>query len=220
MLTRSYNRTMRHGLPSGPDGEERAIDSNFPNGIGMKERAPKPLGGPVVGAGAAPAATSVLQRAPSRGVTPPALSRPTTPNAGGTITRGGVTSAYAPSPASDPRVNSGGTMTRNGVTTVVPPSVSKLTTPASPVAGAPTTSGVTQTESHNPLSGDGNSEAGETTDSLDPAQSLGLSQRGSGTPQGQDALPGISGGSGLYARRFGSQETADVYSKYVKKLFG
>lgn len=76
-----------------------------------------------------------------------------------------------------------------------------------PAAGAPspTTSGAQQTESANPLSGDGNSQpAGKTQDlprspgllkpapqaSINPGKALGYSLRGTGTPAGDDLNPG------------------------------
>ncbi len=189
---------------------------------------------------AAPATPSVpLARTPP--TRPGAIG---TPSKGGTITRNGVSTAYAPTPAPD-RSNKGGTMTRNlapgvNAVTVVPPSPAAirsqmtpalpatmpaaiqpaLDTPGTPVT-SPTTSGAAQTESANPLSGDGNAQPEDTTDAINPGDALGLNRRGASTPQGSDALPQDpnTGGSGLYARKFSNPKSASVYGAYVKKLF-
>ncbi len=135
------------------------------------------------------------------------MGRVGTPNQGGSISAGGVTRAYAPSPAAniDPgRPNLGGTMS---------------TTPA-PVS-SPTTSNAQQTESANPLTGDGNAQPGGTTDQVNPGSALGISRRGSSVPSGTDALADSStiGGSGIYARKFSSPKSANLYGDFVKKLF-
>jgi hypothetical protein len=93
-----------------------------------------------------------------------------------------------------------------------------LDTPGAPVAG-PTTDNAQQTESANPLTGDGNAQPADTTDELDPASALGLNRRGASTPQGTDAVAGQNvGGSGLYARKFNSPKGASIYSDYIKRL--
>lgn len=187
--------------------------------------------------------------ASTRRMTP--VSRPGgvgTPNRGGSITRNGITTTYGPSAGQDTsptRPNQGGTMTRDlapGVkaVTIVPPSPAAirptmtpalpanqpaalqpaLDTPGTPVT-SPTTVGAPQTESNNPLTGDGNEEAGGTTDAVDPGSALGLNRRGTNVPKGTDALPDANvGGSGLYARKFGNAKSAGIYSAYVRKLFG
>lgn len=106
-------------------------------------------------------------------------------------------------------------MTRGGVTTAVPPSPS-----ATPVA-SPTTINAQQTESANPLTGDGNAQPGGTTDQVNAGSALGISRRGSTVPTGADAVTDASaiGGSGIYARKFASPKSANLYGDFVKKLF-
>lgn len=83
-----------------------------------------------------------------------------------------------------------------------------------------TTTAQPQTESNNPLTGDGNQESGGTTDELDPGSALGLNRRGTSVPKGSDAVDENVGGSGLYARKFGNPKSAGIYSAYVRKIFG
>lgn len=97
-----------------------------------------------------------------------------------------------------------------------------LNTPGMPVK-SPTTAAASQTEGANPLTGDGNAQAGGTTDIVKPAQALGFAQRGAGTPPGQDAASGKDpnmGGTGLYAKKFSNPKSASLYDQYIKKLFG
>ncbi len=111
----------------------------------------------------------------------------------------------------------------------IPAGNSAITAPPNPQAlqqsalpATPTTSNAPQTESNNPLSGDGNKQPAGTSAPIDPARALGFSHRGAGVPQGQDAMPeaGHVGGSGLYARKFASPASADIYSGFVRRLFG
>lgn len=247
MLARSFRSSapMRHGLPAGPNGEERPIDSNFPNGISRKLPPPKPLGLPNAQTADDPApspTTGTPSYAPGGGASSSGLTR-ARPNRGGTITRNGVTTTYAPSAgqSADPnRPNRGGTLTRQiapGVkaTTIVPPSPSSIRsqmTPALPTAmpaalqpaidspGAPAVS--QQSEGANPMTGATSTQPEDSTEDIDPGQALGMKQRGSSLPRGTDAQPssGNVGGSGLYARTFSSPKSASIYDKYVKDLFG
>lgn len=245
-------RTFRPGVPSGSNGEQRPVRSNFPSGLGMNDQyTPKtplaPLGPtPSTGLRRTTAAASPVL---AKRVTP--LARPgaiDSPNRGGSITRNGVTTNYGPSAGQDTnpgRPNKGGTMSREiapGVqaVSVVPPSPAAIRSPLTPALGAnqpaaiqpaldtpgtpvasPTTTAAPQTESNNPLSGDGNEEAGGTTDSIDPGSALGLNRRGTQVPRGTDALTQDEnvGGSGLYARKFGNAKSASIYGAYTKKLF-
>lgn len=224
-------RTFRPGLPSGPNEEQRPVRGNLTSGLGMnKQYEPRtPFSGVNPTEVAAPASTPVARvgSAPR-----PAMARPitglrrVTPNAGGTITRNGVTTTFAPSPynPSPDRPNLGGTMTRNGITKAVPPgAAASLATPAAPVAAA-TTVAAPQTESNNPLTGDTNQDAEDTTQAVDPGQALGLNQRGSSTARGADAIPGSGkggvGGTGIFARQFANPKSAGLYDSYVRKIFG
>lgn len=237
-------RQFRNGLPSGSGQQERPIRSNFPSGLGNYQPT-TPLAPP----GASPQqAVQTSTSAPTvpKQITP--VSRPGaigSPNRGGTITRNGLTTTYAPSPGRTPNgPNKGGTMTRDiapGVkaVTVVPPSPAAIQSPltpalpanqpaalqpALPTPGAPVQSATTtaqpQTESNNPLTGDGNDEAGGTTDAIDPGSALGLNRRGTSVPKGSDATDDNVGGTGLYARKFSNPKSAGVYSAYVRKIFG
>ncbi len=246
-------RTFRHGLSSGDGNQERVIDSNLPSGIGQRRQFEPGTGtgyGTGLGystglsrsSGQAPAAAPAAQlaSAPASAVrrVPPAQPAPTQggASAGGTITRNGLTTAYAPTPADGS--NKGGTMTRAGATTIVPPSPRAIRTQMTPALPAnqpaalqpalnspgapvtsPTTSAAPQTESNNPLTGDGNAQPADTTDAVDPGSALGLNRRGTTVPKGTDAVDGNVGGSGLYARKFGNPKSASIYGAYVKKLF-
>lgn len=80
-----------------------------------------------------------------------------------------------------------------------------------------------QTEAANPLTGDRNGQMEDTTAAIqDPARAVGFSSRGGGNPRGMDAAPSDpnTGGTGIYARRFGSSAAAAQYDSYVKRLFG
>ncbi len=243
-------RTFRQGLSDGRNGEQRVIDSNLPNGIGQRRQYEPGTGqGYGTGQGRSTGLTPLAPSGPAPRLVNPAaavspspsavtrsqmaeraarVARAGAPNAGGAISRSvapGVTAVqrYAPSPAANmapDRPNLGGTMTRGGVTTNVPGS--PAATIAAPVVSS-TTTAAQQTESANPLTGDGNDQAPGTTDAVDPGSALGLNRRGSSTPQGDDAVqsPASSniGGSGLYARKFSNPRSAGVYESYIKKLF-
>lgn len=100
-----------------------------------------------------------------------------------------------------------------------PPGIRTLSQPATPVA-SPTTTAQPQTESKNPLTGDGNAQPAGTTSAVTPAaQTLGFTQRGSRTPSGQDAEGTATGGTGLYQRTFKSPQAAGIYDSYVRRLF-
>jgi len=95
-----------------------------------------------------------------------------------------------------------------------------------------------QTERANPLTGDNNFPMeGQTTAPLARAPFV---QRGAGLPAGMDAAPaaikdtltedndigtaingtlGRIGGTGAFARKFGSAQSADVYSSYLRRLY-
>lgn len=193
--------------------------------------------------------TAAMAPVATKSMTP--ISRPGgigSPNRGGSITRNGITTNYRPSAGqntSPSRPNKGGTMTRQlapdvKAVTVVPPSPAAiraplapalsanqpaaiqpaLDTPGTPVA-SPTTTAAPQTESNNPLTGDGNEESEGTTDALDAGSALGLNRRGTQVPKGTDAAPGQNvGGSGLYARQFPNPKSAGIYDSYVRKIFG
>ncbi len=91
-----------------------------------------------------------------------------------------------------------------------------LDTPGTPVTSA-TTAAAPQTEGDNPLTGDGNAEAGGTTDAVNPAKAMGFIAKGAAPQQGQDQN---MGGSGPYARKFGNPGSAKIYDSYVKRIFG
>ncbi len=235
----SYTKRFRTGLAEGSNGEQRIVDSNLPSGVGQRRQFEPGTGtgygtGQGYGTGASPsipeaddapaaaaAVTGVSRVAPvaaagfRQAVTPEQMRErqlrmaKTGPNKGGTITAGGVTRAFGPTPLASrdaDRPNSGGTMTRNGAVTTVAPS------PSVPQ----------QTERANPLTGDGgNDQVQGTTESINPGTALGLNRRGTNTPQGMDASSPSSniGGTGLYARKFSNPKSAGVYDSYVKKLF-
>lgn len=169
--------------------------------------------------------TSVLTTAPSA-------------SAGGTITRNGMTRAYAPTPASAPSMNSGGTITRNGVVTDVAASpyapsnadpsrpnaggtmqrtgMTPVAVPQSPsVTPSPVSPNVQQTERANPLSGAISPQPQGTSAPINP---LGMTQRGTSTPNGDDAT---SMGTGIFDRTFRNRRAAeDPYAGMVRSLFG
>lgn len=173
----------------------------------------------------------------------PPSTAPARPNAGGTMTRNGVTTRVPPSAGGPPQrsatMNAGGTMTRGGVPTNVAPSPYQpptaasaggtmqragqpaLAVPPTPVA-SPTTVAAPQTEANNPLTGANNQQAGGTTAPIpDPAKALGFSQRGGVAPAGQDVAGATgAGGSGLFAGTFKNPRAAGIYEGVVKKLFG
>lgn len=233
-------RTFRSGLSIGTNGEQRPVTSNFTNGIGRKDEygpratpANPKFTAPVV-TGAAPATSRVAAGASSpqsdsvagnttyyQPITAGQMreraareARSGTPNKGGAMTRGGATTFVPPSPAAiRPQIGP-------AIPAAMPaPIQPALDTPGTPVAG-PTTDNAQQTESANPLTGDGNAQAGGTTDEIDPGSALGLNRRGASTPSGSDAVADQNvGGSGLYARKFSNPRSASVYQEYVRKLF-
>lgn len=237
----ALTRKFRHGLSDGPGGAERVIDSNLQSGIGMRRQYEPGTGtgygtGMGYGTGASPSPAAPVTPLARVSAPPPPVPgkqvqlapaaralRPLTPNQGGTITvnsPGGARAVQriAPSPAADrspTRPNQGGTMTRNGVTTVVPPS------PAAAPVNAPTTVNAQQTESADPLTGDGNAQPEDTTAPVNPGAALGFSRKGDQIPRGSDSVSDVNvGGTGIYARKFNSPKSADLYSNYVKQLFG
>lgn len=156
---------------------------------------------------------------------------------GGTMTRGGVTTAVAPSPARvRPPTTSYDQFLRDNPNS--PAATGSLATPAAPVA-APTTRARPQTESANPLTGDTNASAGGTTQAIDPARALGLSRRGMTAPAGQDAAPMVAPSvqdnirnsmestfntlrgktAGLSRRQFGRPAPMSPYSGGVSRMF-
>jgi hypothetical protein len=149
------------------------------------------------------------------------------------------------SPVGDQSSPLQGIMTRNGVTTVVPkdPAVIRSTiTPAIPAAttaplqptldspGKVPASNATRPTSANPAKNDplsnaiGNAQLPGSSEEVPAASALGFNRRGDTVPAGQDALPDEdgqhTGGTGLYAKKFSNPRSADIYSSYVKKLFG
>ncbi len=217
-------RIIDSNLPSGT-GQRRQFEPGVGTGYGTGQGYGTGASPSIPEADAAPAAPAVVATGVSRvapvaaagfrqAVTPEQMRErqlrmaKTGPNKGGTITAGGVTRAFGPTPLAsrDPnRPNQGGTMTRDGVTTTVAPS-----------PGAPQ-----QTERANPLTGDGGGAQMEgTTEPINAGDALGLNRRGTNTPQGMDASPSSNiGGTGLYARKFSNPKSAGVYDSYVKKLF-
>jgi hypothetical protein len=142
----------------------------------------------------------------------PQMARPTTPNAGGTITAGGLTRAYAPSPASNPAINQGGTISRD-----LAPDVTAVTKIAPSVSARPArVAAPQQTEAANPLTGDDTTQPQDTTSAVDPASQAGFSSRGAAVPKGADSI----GGTGLFQRKFSSPAAASAYDSYVRRLFG
>lgn len=92
--------------------------------------------------------------------------------------------------------------------------------PNAPRAVAPTTVAAQQTESANPLTGDGNQQVQGASAPVDAGAALGFSRKGSSVPSGQDAQPTSNvGGTGLYARTFKSPKSASLYHDYVQRLF-
>ncbi len=143
------------------------------------------------------------------------MQRIGTPNAGGTITQGGLTRSYAATPADDSspmRPNMGGTIS----TEVAPNVTATQSYPATPTKAQPA--------KNNPLSGAGT--AGDQVDGsvedvedVDPGQAMGITQRGGTTPAGIDATGSRNmGGTGLMARTFSSPKASSLYNDYVKRL--
>ncbi len=123
---------------------------------------------------------------------------------------------------------------RTGMRPMVPAPIPR--TPTSTTTGAP------QTESANPLSGDGNAVPGGTTvpvapalPVMNPGKAFGASSRGANAavPAGQDlaapdddgdegapadAAPGHTGGTGALQRSFSNPTSASIYADYVKRL--
>lgn len=97
-----------------------------------------------------------------------------------------------------------------------PPLTAPAAVPQTAIPATPTTAAAPQTESNNPLSGDTNRAPGGATTSVNPAQAAGFSRRGSAVPAGNDHV----GGTGLFARRFSSPQASDLYTQYVRRLFG
>jgi hypothetical protein len=235
-------RTFRSSLPT--SNGQRPIRSNFSSGLGNYQPT-TPLAPPNASPEEALQSTAAAPTPPKR-ITP--VSRPGaigSPNRGGTITRNGITTTYAPSAGRTPNgPNRGGTLTRDlapGVkaVTIVPPSPAAIQSPLTPAlpanqpaalqpalptpgapAQSPTTTAQPQTESNNPLTGDTNDEPGGSTEDIDPGSALGLNRRGTSVPKGSDAVDENVGGSGLYARKFGNPKSAGIYSAYVRKIFG
>lgn len=166
-------------------------------------------------------------------------------NKGGTITAGGITRNYAPTPRqnTDPnRPGSGGTITNSlGLTRsfaggmrprggINYPSVAQLAAPSAPVS-SPTTRGAQQTESANPLTGASNAQPAGTTERLNPAANLGFTRQ-RGVANGYDAVaPGgtrevfddfRSGpmAATAFGRRFGNARDAQSYTSRVRQLYG
>lgn len=149
------------------------------------------------------------------------------PNLGGTITRGGVTRAYAPSPANPaPFKSAAAPMNDNdeddAPTGTTPMQPRMPQSPAAPPAGGnaalpaqPPVIPPAQSEAANPLTGAATTQPPGTT-----AATLGFSSRGNATPPGTDAAADpLMGGSGPWARRFRTPEAASMYSDYVRNLF-
>lgn len=142
--------------------------------------------------------TSVLTTAPSA-------------SAGGTITRGGLTRAYAPTPARDPGMNAGGVMQRAGGP--------EITVPQSPsLTPNPVSANVQQTERANPLSGAINPQPQGTSAPINPARALGMTQRGTTVPNGDDAT---SMGTSIFDRSYRNRRVAQgsPYDAMVRDLF-
>jgi len=78
-----------------------------------------------------------------------------------------------------------------------------------------------QTEAANPLTGTASTQMEGTSAPINAGKAMGFTQRGAGVPRGNDASGGANvGGTGLYARRFATPQSAAMYSDYVKRLFG
>lgn len=78
-----------------------------------------------------------------------------------------------------------------------------------------------QTEAANPLTGTASTQMESTSAPVNAGKAMGFTQRGAGVPRGNDASGGANvGGTGLYARRFATPQSAAMYSDYVRRLFG
>jgi len=128
-------------------------------------------------------------------VTPvrPAVRR-ITPNSGGTMTRGGITTNVAPSAFGSsnlsPTQNSGGTLTRNGITRVVPPS--PVSNPAINSGGTLTKDGVTKVvpATQALTQPDPVDEPSEETDESQPTSKQPAQNNPLTNDTGSEALPG------------------------------
>ncbi len=248
-FTQNAPAKMRTLFSSGRGGTPLGV--RLSRALRVRERPEEPSSLGNVAPTVAPTASAAPSAPAPRPIT--GLARTGTPNAGGTITRGGVTTSYAPSPAGGPSgtTNAGGSITKGGVTRsfgpspykapvprnnaglpvsppaippalpqVMPPALPAPLSSALPVPGSPvpsaTTSNAQQTESANPLSGDGNAEPEDTSDAIKPGSALGVNQRGNSVPRGQDLM---AGGTGPYRRKLSSPGAASVYDGVVRKLF-
>lgn len=242
----ALTRRFRSGQAIGDNGRQQAVRSNFSSGVGMNRQyqSTAPLSGPT-SADAQPDAAAIPAAATRTPLSRAPLTSNSTRNSGGTITAGGKTTSYAPTAynSSPDRPNRGGTMTRQlapGIkaTTVVPPSPAAIRSQMTPALattmpsamqpaldspGTPVPSPATspQPAQNDPLTGATPDQpiTGQVQD-VNPGKALGFSNRGNGAPQGDDAQDGHDGGSGLYAKKFKSKTSADLYSAYTRKLFG
>ncbi len=118
-----------------------------------------------------------------------------------------------------------------GTPTAAPTPAAQLSAFTSPGSMAPTTGlkpappAPQQTERANPLSGANSPQPEDTDEQINNAHGTGFIQRGRGSvPAGSDALPAASGhtvgGTGVYARRFSSPQSAQVYGNFVRRIFG
>lgn len=142
--------------------------------------------------------TSLRRVAPSANIG--GKSYPATQGAQPSASIGGADYAPTAAPGDDP----------DNMAPAAPPSTRA-------VPATPTTSAAPQTESNNPLSGDTNRVPGGATTSVNPAGAAGFSQRGAAVPAGDDEL---TGGRGIFARKFSSPQSAGIYGDYVRRLFG
>ncbi len=135
-----------------------------------------------------------------------------TPNAGGTITRGGLTRSYAASPAAslDPmRPNQGGTIS----TEVAPNVTATQSYPATPTKAQPA--------KNNPMTGAGTAgdQVSGSVEDVDPGQAMNMTSRGGSTPTGTDATSSRPmAGTNLMARTFASPLAKNLFDNYTKRL--
>lgn len=190
-------------------------------------------------------------QSPTRGLTLVQTTRPgegvnNDPNragSGGTITRNGITTRVAPTPATIPQARTSyDDFLRDNPDS--PAATGALATPRQPIAPVSPTRNQQQVEAANPLTGDENMAPGGSTTPVNVPRALGFSSRGSSIPRGQDAISNANqdvqnnmrsmsqgiqdnlrgrpsvGGSGLFRRTFTNPASADRYGSYIRTLFG
>lgn len=194
-MTRSFAPSSSAGRSSvGPGGNPPQVLQPSASAIAADQAANRPNLGGVISAQLAPGVSMTRRIAPSVSIQP---GHNPNMNAGGTIQSpisAGVhmTRSFAPTP------------------TTPPPALQ----PVNGQLAAPQ-----QTEQANPLTGDGGGPMDGQSEVIGDVPGL-FSARGSGAPRGADAIPGqITGGSGLYSRKFTDPRKAAGYTNFTRGLF-